>query len=121
MLEEDEPLPPFNERFPGKLEGIVNSVNQTYDGIYLNNTVLDAAASYFNQFIRGHSFQNGNKRLALLYTHWFLLRNGVEFTLNSKELYNFAVAVAKAGELQITPETTREWCKSVIKEFTKDL
>ena len=119
LLAQEEPIPPFNKRFEGKLEGIIGSVSQTFEGKPLNATVLDAAASYFNQFVRGHAFENGNKRCAVLYTHWFLLMNNVEFTLTVKEMYAFAVTVAKAGERNISAETTKQWCKEVIGRFTK--
>src|SRR3989344_7920943 len=118
LLAQKEPIPPFNSRPPGKLEGIVNSINQTFNGNYLNNSVLDASASYFNQLIRGHAFINGNKRCAVLYTQWFMLRNNVKFTLSPEEMYNFAVFIARAGEKDAKAETTKNWCKEIIKEFT---
>lgn len=121
QLEKREPLPPFNTRYEGKLEGILGSVEQTYEGKYLNSTVLTAAASYFNQFIRGHSFENGNKRLGVLYTHIFLLMNGVDFTLTSEEMYNLAIAIAEAGEKGHKPEETKQVCIKIFEMFTKDL
>src|SRR3989338_4312410 len=81
-LEHDEPIPPFNTRFKEKLEAILESVSMTYAGGHLNGTILDAAAAYFNQLVRGHAFINGNKRLAVLFTHFFLLSNGVDYTLS---------------------------------------
>src|SRR3990167_7515755 len=120
QLEKREPIPPFNTRYKGKLEGILGSVNQTYMGEYLNSNVLEAAASYFNQFIRGHSFENGNKRLGVLYTHVFLLMNGVDFTLTSEEMYNFAVTIAEAGEKGHKPEETKKICISIIEKYTTD-
>lgn len=120
LLTIEEPIPPFESRFPDKLEGILGSVEQTYAGKYLNPTVLDAAASYFNQFIRGHAFENGNKRCAVVFTHWFLLMNDVTFTLNPKEMYNFAVLVAQAGEKNIKADATKMWCREIIEKFTTD-
>lgn len=116
QLEKREPLPPFNTRY----KGILGSVEQTYDGKYLNSTVLEAAASYFNQFIRGHSFKNGNKRLGVLYTHIFLLMNGVDFTLTSEEMYSLAIAIAEAGEKRHKPEETKQVCIKIFEKFTKD-
>jgi death-on-curing protein len=114
-----EPIPPFESRFPGKLEGILESVRQTFDGSLLNPTVLDAAAAYFNQLIRGHPLQNGNKRMAVLFTHYFLLAHGVDFTMSYNELFFFAITVAKAGEQKISSDKTRDWCKKIIERFTK--
>lgn len=119
-LEFDEPIPPFETRFKGKLESILSSVCQTFNGQFLNNTVLDAAAAYFNQIIRGHPFQNGNKRMAVLFTHVFLLLHGADFTLRFNELYHVAIFIARTGEKGINNETTKQWCKEIISEFTEE-
>lgn len=118
-LELGEPIPPFNTRFQGKLEGILFSVSQTFGGSPLNGTILDASAAYFNQIIRGHPFKNGNKRMAVLFTHVFLLNHGIDYELSYAEMFNFAIAVARAGESGITSEKTRDWCRVVIAKFTK--
>ncbi len=117
----NEPIPEFETRYPGKLEGIIESVRQTYGGKFLNPTVLDSAAAYFNQLVRGHAFTNGNKRAAVLYTHYFLLRQGIDFSLTAGDLYNFAVYLARVGETERPPDETKEWCKRVIADFTVDL
>lgn len=117
-LEFDEPFPPFNTRFPGVLEGIISSVRQTCGKRYLNATVLKAAAAYFNQLVRGHAFLNGNKRMAVLYTHYFLLRHRVDCTLKPKEMYNFAVQVAIAGARGISSNDTKNLCQTILSKFT---
>lgn len=120
-LEFDEPIPPFETRFPGKLESILGSVPQTSNGKLLNPSILEAAASYFNYLIRDHHFLNGNKRLSVLFTHFFLLRHGIEFDLSFGEIYNLAVFVAQAGERGIGGDAARKICSKVIEDFTKDL
>jgi death on curing protein len=117
----DEPIPPFNTRYPGKLESLVNSVKQTYAGQYLNATVLDAAAAYLNQFIRGHAFVNGNKRMGILLTHSFLLMNGVDLTIMPEDLYYFAVVLARSGEGKTEALETKRWCREVLEQFTKEV
>jgi death-on-curing protein len=117
ILEFGEPIPLFEERFPGRLEGILGSVAATWDKKYLNATVLDGAAAYFNQIVRGHPFGNGNKRMAVLFTHYFLLMNGLDFTLSPQEMYNFAVQVALTGRKRRGEDGTKEWCKQVIGDF----
>lgn len=121
ILSKEEPLPSFNTRFPEKLEGILGSVPQTYSGSYLNDTVLKASASYFNQFIRGHAFENGNKRCAVLFTQWFLLMNSVTFTLSPYEMYNFAIVIAQAGEKGIDAEKTKKWIIDIFEKYTKNI
>lgn len=115
-----EPIPPFETRFDGTLESILSSVRQSFNGQFLNKTVLDAAAAYFNQLIRGHPFKNGNKRMAVLFTHIFLLGHGVDYTLRFNEMYNFAIFIAGAGEKGIDSDTTKKWCRDVIEEFTEE-
>ncbi len=115
-----EPIPAFETRFTGRLEGILASVEQSFAGDYLNKTVCDAAAAYFNQIIRGHPFQNGNKRMGVLFTHYFLLTHGIDLTLKYNELFNFAVSVAKASIRGIKPEITKDWCSRVITKFTEE-
>lgn len=116
----DQPFPPFSTRPPGKLEGILNSVRQTFGNHQLNPTILDAAAAYFNQIIRGHPFQNGNKRIAILLTHVFLLVHNVDFTLSYKDMYYFALNLAiVSGKLD--SQRTKEICKKIIEKFTKEI
>jgi len=119
-LQFDQPFPAYNTRFPGKLEGILESVRQTFDNQPLNATILDAAAAYFNQIIRGHPFQNGNKRFAVLLTHYFLLMNGVDFTLSFQGMYNFALGVALFSK-DLNSEQTKRICKKIIAKYTKEI
>lgn len=115
----DEPIPPFDSRFPGRLESILESVRQTFDRQHLNPTVLDAAAAYFNQLVRGHAFQNGNKRLAILFTHVFLLRNGIDFKISWQGMYNLSVWLASAAKLGLSAKETGLVCKDVIEDYTR--
>jgi death on curing protein len=121
LIDFDEPIPPFNTRFYGRLEAILESVRQTYGGKFLNSSVVEAAAAYLNQLIRGHPFRNGNKRLAVMFTHNFLLKNGLDFVLSSKELFAFAVVVARAGEVGRNNEETKKLCRHIIEEHVGEL
>ena len=118
-LKFDEPIPDFSTRFPGKLEGILNSVKQTFGGEHLNPTILDASAAYFNQFVRGHAFINGNKRMAVLFTHFFLLVHDIDFSLKPSEMYTLAIIIARAGEDNIDAQETKQLCKKIIEKFTE--
>jgi death on curing protein len=119
--EYDEPMPDFGTRFPGRLESIVESVRQTFGGRYLNPTVLDAAAAYFSQIVRGHAFGNGNKRMGVLFTHVFLLANGVDLNLTAEDLYFLAVMLARVGEKRMGEEEIKEWCKGIFRQYCVDV
>ena len=87
----------------------------------MNLSVLEAASAYLNQLVRGHAFSNGNKRMAVLFTHFFLLRHGLDLSLTAADLYNFTVYLARAGERGISPEDTKDWCRRIIGDFSIDL
>lgn len=116
----DQPFDPFKKRDSGKLESILNSVKQTFDCQHLNPTLLDAAAAYFNQLIRGHAFENGNKRIAILFTHVFLLLHGIEFTLDYMSIYKFALLLAIFSG-RFNSNKTKEICKKIINDFTREI
>lgn len=120
LIQFDEPIPNFETRFPKKLESILESIRQTFEEEPLNATILDAASAYFNQIIRGHPFRNGNKRMAVLFTHVFLLMHGIDFVLNYKEMYSWAVGIAVFSE-KLNGEETKNICREIIEKFTKEL
>lgn len=115
----DQPIPPFSTRSPGVLEGILESVKQTFNKEYLNPTIIDASAAYFNQLVRGHPFVNGNKRLAVLFTHVFLLLNGYNLRLNFKSMYNLALLVAQLSEKGVSYEKTKNGCRKIFNKFLR--
>lgn len=120
LIEFDEPIPDFDTRFPGRLESILSSVDQTFGDKHLNDSVLKAASSYFNQIVRGHPFQNGNKRMGVLFTHAFLYINGVELTIKQDELYEFALYIASSTSENKTNDHVKKICERVIERFAKD-
>ena len=109
----DEQIPPFETRYSGKLEGILNSVNQTYDSVHLNPTILDASSAYFYQLLVGHPFQNGNKRMGVIFTHSFLLLNDLTFILEPKDLFVLAIEVVDQSKVT-KPENMKEAIKEVF-------
>lgn len=121
QLQPDEPIPPFETRYPGKLESIINSASQTYDGKLLNPTILAAANCYFNLLIRSQAFINVNKRMEVLFTHYFLWLNGLDFKLSPGEMFFFAVKIAEAGEKGISLEDTKRLADQILRKFCEDL
>lgn len=63
---------------------------------------------------------NGNKRTGVLFTHFFLLMHGIDYTLTYRELFNFTAFISRASERGIKEEQTLEWSKKVIERFTKE-
>lgn len=120
QIQFDQPIPPFDTRAPGKLEGILGSVKQTFDKEYLNSTVLDAAVAYFVQFTLGHAFINGNKRMAVLFTHFFLLTNLLDFKLSNQQLYTASLLTARMSEKGASKQRIKRAVKKLFEENTVD-
>lgn len=117
-----EPLSPFNERLPGKLESILGSIAQTYDGKFLYPTVLDAASGYLFKIICEHPFYNGNKRVAILFIDIFLYLNGIDLTLPHQDLYHLATIIARSSEEKVYNEAhLREVCKKLIIDYSQEI
>ncbi len=114
------PFPPFESRYSNVLESILGSVEASWEKKHLNPTILDAASQYFNKFVRGQAFMNGNKRMGVLFTHYFLIKNGIDFDFRYGELFYFAAKIAKMAEAGIKAEETLEVCRKTIRDFTKE-
>lgn len=96
LMEWNEPIPPFQTRYPDKLESCLNTISQTFGGKELYPTLTDKAAALFYLLIKNHPFQNGNKRVAVTALLVFLSLNGKWVMVDRRRLYNFAVWVAES-------------------------
>lgn len=92
----NEPIPPFNTRYPDKLESCLTTAFQTYDGRDLYPTLIEKAAILFYLMVKNHPFQNGNKRIAVTTLLVFLSRNDKWMAVDEQALYNFAIWVAES-------------------------
>jgi len=93
-LDHEEPLPPFETRYPGRLEACLGNPQQTFDRQPLYPTLVDQAAILFYSLSKAHAFQNGNKRIALTALLAFLYINEKWLFVGLEELHDFAVMVA---------------------------
>lgn len=94
LMEWDEPIPPFETRFPAKLESSINTPFQTYARKPLYRGIFGKAAALFYFMIKDHPFQNGNKRIAIATLLYFLHSNGWWIIVSNDALYEFAKEVA---------------------------
>ncbi len=78
------------------LESAVAQPQATAFGNYLHNDLFEMASAYAFHIIKNHPFIDGNKRTGLLIALTFLMRNGVEITTSSKDLYDFALDIASS-------------------------
>ncbi len=89
-----EPIPPFDTRYPDKLESCLMTPFQTYGGRGLYPTLVKKASMLFYLMIKNHPFQNGNKRVAVVTLYYFLRSNNLKLKVDNIVLYEFAREVA---------------------------
>jgi len=94
LMEYNEPIPPFETRYPAKLESCLNTPFQTFERKSLYKTIEQKASMLFYLMIKNHPFQNGNKRVAVTTLLYFLHENGRWLTVGNNDLYEFAKRIA---------------------------
>lgn len=77
----------------GLLESAVARPRATFDGIDLYPVLFDKAAALMESLTINHPFVDGNKRVAIVASALFLLRNGYRLTAGNLELERFTLAV----------------------------
>ena len=94
LMQWDEPIPPFETRFPDRLESCLRTPFQRFSGKSLYRGLSGKGAILFYFMIKNHPFQNGNKRVAIMTLLYFLSRNDWWLNVNNEVLYEFANEVA---------------------------
>lgn len=94
----DEPIPPFETRYPNILESCLEQPFQSFDGEDLYPSQYLKAALMFYLVIKNHPFRNGNKRMAIALTLTFLYLNGQMLYITNADLYNIALNVASSNQ-----------------------
>jgi len=79
----------------GLLQSALGSVEATFGGQFLNETLLEMAAAYLYSICRNHPFLDGNKRTALACALAFLRLNGIKVIADHDELYDLVIGVAE--------------------------
>lgn len=92
----NEPIPPFETRFAGKLELAIACPSKRLNGRLVYKNLEKQAAILFYEMIKLHPFLNGNKRIACVALTTFLSLNHKWVKLNWMDLYNWAVKVASS-------------------------
>lgn len=97
LMEYGEPIPPFDTRYPDKLESCLQTPFQTFNRKGLYQTFESKAAILFYLLIKNHPFQDGNKRVAVVTLYYFLRSNGRILKVKNFKLYEFAKEVAASA------------------------
>lgn len=75
LIEQKEATKLFGNQKDSSFNGILRTVTQTFDGIYLYPTIEEQAAHLLYFIIKNHPFTDGNKRIGAFLFIWFLERN----------------------------------------------
>lgn len=120
LKEKHELMPSFEARFPNKIEGILGSIEQTFDGKMLFSTIEDCAVAYFVKIATQHPFPDGNKRMAVYLADAFLLLNDVQLNLDWKQMYELAKFVVQMKEQGESADVLEKVVKEVFRKgFSK--
>jgi len=79
----------------GLLQSPVGSVEATFGGAFLHETIFAMAAAYLYGICRNHPFIDGNKRTAVAAALTFLELNGVEVDADENAFYDLVIGVAE--------------------------
>jgi death-on-curing family protein len=107
-------LPSFEERYQGKLEGILGSVSQTFSGENLFPTIGKSAAAYFVKISTQHPFRDGNKRMAIFFTDAFLKHHDVVLNVGWESMYELAKFVVDEKESGQNPERLQALVEKIL-------
>ncbi len=113
LMDYGEPIPPFDTRFPDRLESCLKTPFQKFDNKSLYSGVVLKTAMIFYLMIKNHPFQNGNKRVAVLTILYFLSENGRWIKVGNLTLYKFAKEVAESDASK-----SRETIQAIVDFLT---
>lgn len=92
----NEPIPPFNSRFPNQLETALRIPAKSIGGKLMYEPLSKQAGVLFYEMIKLHPFENGNKRIACVTLLTFLMLNKMWMNITQDEIYNLAIQVANS-------------------------
>ena len=85
----------FGVRDLGLLQSAMGSVEATFGGVFLHETMFEMGAAYLYGICRNHPFLDGNKRTAVAAALAFLEMNGIEVDANEDTFYDLVIGVAE--------------------------
>jgi death-on-curing family protein len=110
LMDYGEPIPPFDTRFPDRLESCLKTPFQKFDNKSLYPGIVLKTAMIFYLMIKNHPFQNGNKRVAVLTTLYFLSENERWIKVDNFTLYEFAKKIAESD-----PSKSKETIQTIVE------
>jgi len=79
----------------GLLQSAMGSVEATFGGAFLHETLFAMAAAYLYGICRNHPFVDGNKRTAVAAALTFLAMNDMDVDADEDAFYDLVIGVAE--------------------------
>jgi prophage maintenance system killer protein len=110
------PIPDFESRYPHALESILGTVQYKADTLKFD--VKKTAIYYFVYFVKSQCFLDANKRLAVIFTDFFLRINGYKLNMKQSTLRDIAIIISTNTALSI-PKTVKETMKifDIVRKY----
>ena len=106
LIKKGEATELFGREKAGEFEGILRNIYQTFCGIDLLESVEEKAANLLYYIIKGHPFNDGNKRIGAFMFILFLSKNNMlyksngELKINDNALVALSLMTAKSDPKQ---------------------
>lgn len=106
LIKKGEATELFGREKAGEFEGILRNIYQTFGGVDLLESVEEKAASLLYYIIKGHPFNDGNKRIGAFIFILFLTKNNRlyksngELKINDNALVALSLMTAKSDPKQ---------------------
>ena len=118
-MEWNQPVPDFRTRLPNRLESCLATPFSSFSKKDLYPTFLDKAAILFYLLSKNHSFQNGNKRVAVVTLIYFLFINGLKTKIPPDNLFQLSILVSESpSEIK---DAVLQAIKIILKKYTQKL
>jgi prophage maintenance system killer protein len=99
VLPGSEPIPPVFTRFPGRLESILGAVKTR--ALMNEYSVIPTAVAVYVLLARSQAFMNGNKRMSILMSGFFLYLNGLQLLTHPEDFGDLTLVVSKDRKTSI--------------------
>ncbi len=106
LIKKGETTELFGREKAGEFSGIIRNIYQTFGGVDLLPSVEEKAANLFYYIIKGHPFNDGNKRIGAFMFILFLSKNNMlykkngELKINDNALVALSLMMAKSNPKQ---------------------
>ena len=119
LMEKKEASDLFGNEKDESFKGSLQSIVQTFGGIYLYPSIEEQAANLLYFVIKNHSFSDGNKRIGAFLFIWFLEKNKHRFKKNGEVKINDNALVALAILVAQSQPTEKELIIQLIMNLIK--